>query len=64
MLLNLRPGTVAALNTVIEDMSERFDEEQQEQIVTIIAEVLGQFEPAPAQEEEDVDVSMDQVAAS
>ncbi|KAK7418086.1 hypothetical protein QQZ08_011373 [Neonectria magnoliae] len=48
MLLNLRPASVAALNTIVEDMSERFDEEQQEAIVTAVAEVLGQF-PASAE---------------
>ncbi|KAL7944647.1 RNA polymerase Rpb4 domain-containing protein [Trichoderma barbatum] len=44
MILNLRPASVAALNTVIEEMGERFSEEQQEEMVTIILEVLGQFE--------------------
>ncbi|KPM39307.1 hypothetical protein AK830_g7247 [Neonectria ditissima] len=48
MLLNLRPASVAALNTIVEDMGERFDEEQQEAIVTAIADILGQF-PAPAE---------------
>ncbi|KAL6700351.1 RNA polymerase Rpb4 domain-containing protein [Trichoderma pleuroticola] len=46
MILNLRPASVAALNTVIEEMSERFSDEQQEEMVTIILEVLGQFEAA------------------
>lgn len=45
MILNLRPDTVPALNTIIEDMSERFTEEQLEGVVNIIAEVLGYFEP-------------------
>ncbi|KAK1247058.1 hypothetical protein MKX08_000860 [Trichoderma sp. CBMAI-0020] len=44
MILNLRPASVAALNTVIEEMAERFSDEQQEEIVNIILEVLGQFE--------------------
>ncbi|KAK5997281.1 DNA-directed RNA polymerase III subunit rpc9-like protein [Cladobotryum mycophilum] len=43
MILNLRPASVAALNTVIEEMGERFGDEQQEEMVTVIAEVLGQF---------------------
>ncbi|KAL7787779.1 RNA polymerase Rpb4 domain-containing protein [Trichoderma ceciliae] len=44
MILNLRPASVAALNTVIEEMGERFSDEQQEEIVAIIFQVLGQFE--------------------
>ncbi|KAL6854131.1 RNA polymerase Rpb4 domain-containing protein [Trichoderma novae-zelandiae] len=44
MILNLRPATVAALNTVIEEMGERFSDEQQEEMVAIISEVLGQFD--------------------
>ncbi|KAL6906653.1 RNA polymerase Rpb4 domain-containing protein [Trichoderma evansii] len=44
MILNLRPASVAALNTVIEEMAERFSDEQQEEMVNIILEVLGQFE--------------------
>jgi hypothetical protein len=65
MIINLRPASVAALNTVVEEMSERFDEEQQEAMVNIIAEVLGQF---PVSEEEGaeegaVDVSMNDAAA-
>lgn len=44
MILNLRPASVAALNTVIEEMAERFSDEQQEGMVNIILEVLGQFD--------------------
>ncbi|KAL2882424.1 hypothetical protein SGCOL_002164 [Colletotrichum sp. CLE4] len=51
MILNLRPASVAALNTVIEEMPERFDENQQEEMVNIIAEVLGSF-PQEAEAEE------------
>ncbi|KAI5456389.1 RNA polymerase Rpb4-domain-containing protein [Mariannaea sp. PMI_226] len=51
MILNLRPASVAALNTVVEEMSERFNEEQQEAMVTIIGEVLG-YPPAPADAQE------------
>lgn len=51
MILNLRPASVAALNTVVEEMTERFDETQQEEIVNIIAEVLGSF-PQEAEQEE------------
>lgn len=46
MILNIRPDSVAALNTVIEHMADRFSAEQQEDIMAIIAEVLGQF-PKP-----------------
>ncbi|KAH6997176.1 RNA polymerase Rpb4-domain-containing protein [Ilyonectria destructans] len=67
MLLNLRPASVAALNTVVEDMAERFDEEQQEAIVTAISDVLGQF-PASAEAQDDGeaagDVDMDDSTAA
>ena len=53
MILNLRPASVAALNTVIEDMAERFNEEQQEAIVTAIADVLGVFPEAAEQDGEE-----------
>lgn len=43
MILNLRPATTAALNTVLEDMTDRYTDEQQEEMVAIIAEVLGEF---------------------
>ncbi|KAF5022619.1 hypothetical protein F66182_5334 [Fusarium sp. NRRL 66182] len=65
MILNLRPASAAALNTVVEDMSERFNEDQQEAMVNIIHQVLGQF-PAPedgAEEEGGPDVSMNDAAA-
>ncbi|KAJ4125472.1 hypothetical protein NW768_009091 [Fusarium equiseti] len=64
MIINLRPASVAALNTVVEDMSERFDEEQQEAMVNIIAEVLGQF-PASEEDGEEggADVSMNDATA-
>ncbi|KAF4342021.1 RNA polymerase III subunit C17 [Fusarium beomiforme] len=64
MIINLRPASVAALNTVVEEMSERFNEEQQETMVNIIAEVLGKF-PATEEgaEEEGADVSMNDAAA-
>ncbi|KAG6024179.1 hypothetical protein E4U41_001836 [Claviceps citrina] len=51
MMLNLRPASVAALNTIIEDMPERFSDEQQEDMVNSVAQVLGQFEVAEAPEE-------------
>ncbi|CCT71552.1 uncharacterized protein FFB20_15344 [Fusarium fujikuroi] len=64
MIINLRPASVAALNTVVEEMSERFNEEQQESMVNIIAEVLGQFPAAEdGAEEEGADVSMNDATA-
>lgn len=61
MILNLRPASVAALNTVVEDMPERFTDEQQEELVAIIAEILGQF-PAPPEDANGDDVAMDDAA--
>ncbi|KAI1769692.1 RNA polymerase II [Hypoxylon sp. FL1150] len=52
MLFNVRPASIAVLNTVIEDMEERFSEEQQEEILNIIAETLGHFPPAEENGEE------------
>ncbi|KAI1322714.1 HRDC-like protein [Xylariaceae sp. FL0255] len=49
MVVNLRPTGVVALNAVIEEMETRFNEEQQQRILDIIIETLGQFPP----EEED-----------
>ncbi|KAF4993283.1 hypothetical protein FGRMN_6550 [Fusarium graminum] len=65
MIINLRPASVAALNTIVEEMTERFNEEQQEAIVNIIAEVLGQFPASEegAEEEGGADVSMNDAAA-
>ncbi|KAF4453220.1 DNA-directed RNA polymerase III subunit rpc9 [Fusarium austroafricanum] len=63
MIINLRPASVAALNTVVEEMSERFNEEQQEAMVNIIAEVLGQFPAAEEGAEEGADTSMNDAAA-
>ncbi|KAL2019115.1 hypothetical protein VTK56DRAFT_10066 [Thermocarpiscus australiensis] len=50
-ILNLRPASSAVLSTAIEDMEERFTEEEQNKIVDIIAEVLGRDEPEPEPEE-------------
>ncbi|KAI1867139.1 uncharacterized protein JN550_007191 [Neoarthrinium moseri] len=49
MIVNLRPTNPVALNTVIEDMEDRFDQSQQEDISAGIAEVLGEF---PEEDEE------------
>jgi type I restriction-modification system DNA methylase subunit len=40
-ILNIRPSSTALLSTAIEDMEERFDDDTQNKIVDIIAEVLG-----------------------
>lgn len=52
MLLNVRPSNVPILNTVIEDMEDRFSEEEQQQILEIVTELLGQF-PPEAEEDQD-----------
>ncbi|KAG5914836.1 hypothetical protein E4U53_004579 [Claviceps sorghi] len=69
MMLNLRPASVAALNTIIEDMPERFSDEQQEDMVSSVAQILGQFEVAEEAEEnghgpQNGDVDMDETPAS
>ena len=45
MILNLRPINAAVLCTCVEDMAERFTDDQQIEMLNIIAEVLGQFPP-------------------
>ncbi|KAG5979150.1 hypothetical protein E4U55_005500 [Claviceps digitariae] len=69
MMLNLRPASVAALNTIIEDMPERFSDEQQEDMVNSIAQILGQFDlveeaEANGDDAANGDVDMDEAAAS
>jgi hypothetical protein len=46
MMINLRPTSKANLNTVIEDLEDRFNEVEQEDIVNGVVEVLGKFEEA------------------
>jgi hypothetical protein len=41
MIMNLRPTKEESLNTVVEQMEDRYSDEQQAEIVAIIAEVLG-----------------------
>jgi hypothetical protein len=41
MIMNLRPTKPENLNTIIEEMEGRFDDDQQMAIVAAIAEVLG-----------------------
>ncbi|KAK3196886.1 hypothetical protein K4F52_000230 [Lecanicillium sp. MT-2017a] len=70
MILNLRPATTPALNTVLEDMADRYTDEQQEEMVAIIAEVLGEFRSengaevtnGGADEHANDDVAMDDAA--
>ncbi|KAJ4306941.1 hypothetical protein N0V88_000314 [Collariella sp. IMI 366227] len=54
-VLNLRPSSSALLSTAIEDMEERFSEDEQNKIVDIIGEVLGREEPAEGEEGEEMD---------
>lgn len=54
MIFNLRPTSVPNLVTVIEDMEERFTPEQQEDIVSGVIEVLGQFDPAEDETDQDM----------
>jgi len=44
-ILNLRPSSTALLSTIVEDMEERFTEDEQNKIIEIIAEVLGSDDP-------------------
>ena len=47
MIMNLRPTKPENLNTIIEEMEDRFpDDEQQQKIVDIIGEVLGRADGA------------------
>jgi hypothetical protein len=52
-ILNIRPSSTALLSTAIEDMEERFDDDNQNKIVDIIAEVLGSDESNEGGEEAD-----------
>lgn len=62
MILNLRPSSVAALNTVLEDMGDRYTESEQEQLVSTISEVLGQFDEPEPQEAAEGDTFMQDAA--
>ena len=41
MIINLRPANLGNLNTIVEELEGRFDDEQQKAIVEAIIEVLG-----------------------
>ena len=45
MLFNHRPETIATLNTVVEDLEDRFPTEDQEALISIVVDVLGQSAP-------------------
>lgn len=46
MIFNLRPQDLAVLDTVIEEMDDRFTEGRQEEILQIIQQVIGKDEEA------------------
>lgn len=50
MILNIRPSSIAVLSTIIEDMEERFSDDEQAAILEAITEVLGHDEPAAGEE--------------
>ena len=41
MVLNLRPKELTLLDCVVEECDERFSQEKQEEILSIIGDVLG-----------------------
>ncbi|KAI1804512.1 HRDC-like protein [Daldinia bambusicola] len=47
MLFNIRPTNIPVLNTIIEDMEDRFTSDEQQEILNIVTEVLGQFPEEP-----------------
>jgi DNA-directed RNA polymerase subunit F len=49
MILNLRPATTAELDVVVEEMDQRFKEEEVEAMLRIIGGVLGR----PSEKERD-----------
>lgn len=54
-IFNLRPAAIPVLNNIIEDLDERFSEDEQRSLLRIIAEVLGQNDPTdPTILEQDV----------
>ncbi|KAK4247109.1 RNA polymerase Rpb4-domain-containing protein [Corynascus similis CBS 632.67] len=57
-ILNQRPSSTALLSTAIEDMEERFSDEDQNRIVDIIAEVLGRDETDEGGEEDEMDADV------
>lgn len=41
MIMNLRPTKPENLNTIVEEMETRFNDDEQNEIVKVITEVLG-----------------------
>ncbi|ERS96324.1 hypothetical protein HMPREF1624_07234 [Sporothrix schenckii ATCC 58251] len=55
MVLNMRPQTPAQLHACIEEVEGRLTEEQQSEILDIVAEVLGQFPVAEGEPDEEME---------
>lgn len=55
MILNLRPSSIAVLSTVIEEMEDRFNDDEQAAILEVIADVLGRDESAEGAKDEAMD---------
>lgn len=56
MILNLRPENLAVLSTCIENLIDRYTDDQQAEMLAIIEEILGPFPPkdeTPEEEEGD-----------
>lgn len=53
MLFNHRPETIATLNTVVEDLEDRFSADDQEALINIVVDVLGRSAPVEEQAVED-----------
>ncbi|KAI9846666.1 MAG: hypothetical protein M1837_003721 [Sclerophora amabilis] len=66
MIINLRPSNLTILDTIIEEMDERFTEAEQEEILRLVGEVLGLDEDSEIngnyeEEEEEVNEEMQDV---
>ncbi|KIH94683.1 hypothetical protein SPBR_03776 [Sporothrix brasiliensis 5110] len=55
MVLNMRPQTPAQLHACIEEVEGRLTEEQQSEILDIVAQVLGQFPVAEGEPDEEME---------
>ncbi|KAI9790546.1 MAG: hypothetical protein M1816_005053 [Peltula sp. TS41687] len=53
MILNLRPQNVGVLDTIIEEMDDRFKHGEEEEILRLIGDVLGRDEVDWGEEEEE-----------
>ncbi|KAK4202628.1 putative DNA-directed RNA polymerase III subunit [Triangularia verruculosa] len=52
-IFDVRPTNIAVLTTLVENIDERFTEDEQQQIVNLVIEILGQDEPQEEEEEEE-----------